>query len=235
LIVLSDRRSLDVLRRLAKHAGTEVMIGAGQVDDAGRLSPIPAEFSDAQRAVVIAEAGWLAVQMAIPVACDPVHTRDRKSRRVWKATTPDTGAAAAVFMAHGLGETIRQQAYGETFRRHGARQEEARELLRGHFLWSEVDEREVLAAASAAGPPNDDPAAAHFEVTWGALRRLVGDEMTSSLPLITALRAGSRDADTYVAGVSWSVVSAHLARPYIALTDPELAARLTEDAGARSG
>ncbi len=105
-------------------------------------------------------------------------------------------------------------------------------MLRAHLPWSESDDAEVAAAASLSA---DDPYAAYFEVAWGALRRLVGDEAASQLPGVAALRRGTRDVDTYVAGVSWNATLVERTRPYIAaLTDPELPGRFTDEAGAAS-
>jgi hypothetical protein len=205
------------------------MISAGQVDAAGHLVPMPAEFSEAQRAVVIAEAGWRAVEMAILVACDPTRGRHRKSRRVWKTTVPEAGAAAAIFMAHGIAEMIKHQLRDDDLSHHSERQEEARRLLRAHLPWSEADDSEVVAAALLAGPPTGDPAAADHAVIWGALRRLVGDENAARLPGFAVVRDNPFDADTYLVTLSWQLLRTQFNRPYLALTDPELVARFTEE------
>lgn len=121
---LEDRFSLAVNRRLGELGGTGTLLAAGGFDHRGELvrrwdlsvvqegldrqgrpvKYLPLEGS--RLAVALAEAGWLATTLVVYLACDPAKGRASKSRRAWKATSPEAGATAAIFMAHGTSEVI---------------------------------------------------------------------------------------------------------------------------------
>jgi hypothetical protein len=248
---LDHRVGLAVHKRLGELGGTGIMLAAGAVDHEGRLIRRHDEVVEAlddkgqvvrhfplqgaQLAVSLAEAGWLATAAAVSVACDPTTGgRARKERRVWKAVTPDAGAAAAIFMAHGLGETISVASPERC-----EHQQRARQLLREHLPWTDDDEAEVAAAVQRAAPPTDSSNEAEYDVIWRALLRLIGEEAArrlpgvSSIPQLPNLRGtlskqhhaagvGEFSPETYTSGLAWRILLGHYKAPFLALSDPEL-------------
>lgn len=188
----------------------------------------------AQLAVGLAEAGWLATVAAVSVASDATGAQARKARRVWKAATPCSGAAAAIFMAHGLAETM--SVAWPPSRDH---QQHARKLLRDHLPWSDDDEAQVAAAAQQAAPGTGAVDEAEYAVIWGALLRLISEAAArqlpgvSSIPELPNLRGtfsrehhaagiGDFSPEAYVCRLAWQVLLRHYKAPFLALSDPDL-------------
>jgi hypothetical protein len=212
---LRNRRSFAVLERLGELSGTGIVL-AGSLGD---LDAMPANLSDAQRAMSVAEAGEHALTLIIETAAS-TGGRGGKARKVWKALTPERGASAAVFLAHGLAATTARLASAPGHHLSVARQEDARALLRRHFPWSNGDEAEVGDAADGIHPASamgiED---ARIQTAFGAVRRIIGED-AARLPGFAAW-SNSDPADQYLAGLGWQICFNHSLRPFLAVTDPD--------------
>lgn len=211
--MLSDRQSTKVLIQLGRYAATGPMIVAGR-------GGMPPDMSDAQRAVIFAEAGWLAMNMAIQTACDPIAGRHRKSRRVWRAMTPESGAGASIFFAHGLAEIARRLSKTPGSTMTSERHAEVRELLSAHLPWSAADENELQRAVAVLDVRTGDGLEeAEAATVLSVLRRIIGDQEARQLPGFVP--ASPFEPSAYVAGLSWRIAGNEWLRPYLALSDPD--------------
>jgi hypothetical protein len=209
---LRSRRSFAVLEHLGG------LTGAGIVA-AGNFDAVPAHMSDAQRATAIAEAGEFALSLVIESAGSP-GGRGRAAKRVWKAVTPENGANASLFLAHGLAETTARLATSPSHHLSAERQEHTRGLLREHFAWSDAAEAEVGDAADRIGPASSTGVEdARIRVAFGAVHRIVGSAAAGLLGF--AEWFGDDGADAYIAGLGWQICFNHSLRPFLAVTDPE--------------
>lgn len=258
---LEDRFSLAVNRRLGELGGTGTLLAAGGFDHRGELvrrwdlsvvqegldgqgrpvKYLPLEGS--RLAVALAEAGWLATTIVVHLACDPAKGRASKSRRAWKATSPEAGAAAAVFMAHGMSEVIsvvrpdRRELH-----------QHSRQALGDHLPWSDDADDEIALIVQIAGEPRYDSKVAEFELFWRTLLRLMPEDQARKLPGITsepvvgnlygipsanAHEAGfvDRSPEAYFSGLAWNIIRGQYRSAYLALADPALldALELEED------
>jgi len=214
---LRNRRGFAALKVLGQQAGTGVLLVAG------REETMPPGLTDAARGMVLAEAGNLALGIGIYAACSPARTHSNE-RRVWRAMTPDAGATAAVFMAHGMAAVTRRLAESAGSELSPDLQDAARGLLHAHFPWGEEDEREIQRTAQGIDPLTlDGLDDAYVGVPLGALRRVVG-EAALELPAI-AQRFGAEMSERYLASLTWQVCWADMTAPWLTLTDPRGAAR----------
>jgi hypothetical protein len=209
---LRNRRSFAVLERLGELCGTGIVL-------AGSLDAMPADLTDAQRAMAVAEAGENALTLVIETAAS-TGDRGGKARKVWKALSPERGAGAAVFLAHGLAATTARLASAPGHHLSVPRQEEARALLRRHFPWSDRDEAEVGDAADGIHPAStvgiED---ARIQIALGTVRRIVGED-AARLPGF-AEWSNSDPTDQYLVGMRWQICFNHSLRPFLAVTDPD--------------
>jgi hypothetical protein len=139
---LRERKSWAVLRRLGKLSGTGVIAAI-------TWDRLPDGTTDAQRATAIAETGEYALTMIIESAGE--FADQDVTRHIWKAVTPDAGAQAAVFVAHGLAATTAKLAAFPDHHLNATAHERARSLLRGSFPWSEAEERAIAELADDDG------------------------------------------------------------------------------------
>lgn len=208
--------SLAVLRLIAREAGTVVMLVAG-------ADEMPEGLSDPERAVAVAEVGHFTLMSAIDVAADP---SGRAARSVWKAMTPDTGAAASIFMAHGMAATTARLAEGPNSDLSTQRQVETRALLRAHLPWPEAAEVEIKRLEQSINPLTlDGIEDAEIGVVVGALSRIIGVERSRELPRCAAWFEGDYSPNRYVAGIAWKVFWNAAIPRYLGFADPEGFAR----------
>lgn len=130
--------------------------------------------------------------------------------------TRETGARAAVFLAHGYAtflSTLTDDAL-ETDRA----QTSARELLARYFPWSEDDDA-FLRSAIALGRA-DDP---RWQLARDAVAIVVGPEQTAALPNFAVLETTAPEALS--ATMKWQICFTYSTRTFLAATDPDALAR----------
>ncbi len=249
---LGDRFSLAVNRRLGELGGTGTLLAAGNFDHRGELArrrdlSVVQEGRDQhgrpvnylplegpRLAVALAEAGWLATTLVVHVACDPEKGRASKSRRAWKATSPDAGATAAIFMAHGMSE-VTSAVHPDRRELH----QYSRQALGDYLPWSGDAADEVAKIAQIAGEPHYDSEVAEFELFWRTLLRLMPEDQARKLPGIAsepllgnlhgvpsadAYKAGvvDRSPEAYFSALAWNIIRGQYRSAYLALADPAL-------------
>jgi hypothetical protein len=223
---LRNRRSFAILQRLGEMTGAGIVLAAN-------FDSVPQQLTDAQRAMAIAEAGESALSFAIETA-GSAGGRGRGAKRIWKAVTPDNGAEASVFLAHGLAATTARLASAPGHHLNPERQEHARALLRDHLPWSDHDHAEVSDAAGGIDPTSASGVEdARIRVALGAIGRIVGP-VAAQLPSFAEWFGGDA-ADGYVASLGWQICFNHSLRSFLAVTDPEGLARWEQASAQRSG
>lgn len=205
---LSNRRGFAVLQQLGKLAGTGLVL-------AGELDHMPEGLTEPQQAMALAEAGDLALTLVVETASGG------KSKKLWKAMTPESGAAAALFLAHGLAATTARIASAPNHHLTAKRQIEARALLRRHLPWSAEDEDEIANHTRTIDPLDASGLdQARIEVAFGAIRRVIAAEIAYTLPGFAPL-ALEDPAERYLSNLSWQNCWNQVLTPWLALTDPE--------------
>lgn len=210
---LRNRRAFAVLQRLGEMAGTGIVL-------AGEFGSMPRGLRPAQRAMALVEAGDHALTMMIETAAS------NRTRRVWKAMTPETGARAVIFLTHGLAATTEAVASAPGTER----QREARELVKASFPWS--DEEERLLQEQVAKIDADSRTGLDESTVWiafHAIRFIVGDEAAGTLPGFASLdrqenlALGLMDTspEALFAHSAWEVCFRHALPPYLHVSDPE--------------
>lgn len=203
---LQNRRGVATLERLGELAGTGIVLAGSE--------QMPDGLSDAQRAIAVAETGEFCVTLALDTACEG------KTKRVYRAMTPDSGAHAAVFLAHGIAATTARLASAPGHHLSSARQEEARALLREHLPWSDDDEREIELIAGDVNPTDlsglDE---ARLATAYGAASRIVGDNAAQRLPGFAPWFGGD-GIEMYAAARAWQICWNHMLTRFLEVTDP---------------
>lgn len=207
---LRERKSWAVLRRLGKLSGTGVIAAI-------TWDRLPDGTTDAQRATAIAETGEYALTMIIESAGE--FADQDVTRHIWKAVTPDAGAQAAVFVAHGLAATTAKLAAFPDHHLNATAHERARSLLRGSFPWSEAEERAIAELAD-----DDGWSEARLALVVAALSGLLGEEAVPQLPGLAAFYADD-EPEQMLATRHWQICWNHAQVPYVRLADPDGFAR----------
>jgi hypothetical protein len=251
-VSLEDRFSLAVHRRLGELGGTGTLLAAGDFDHRGELvrhwdlSVVQEGLDqDGQRvkyrplegaglAVALAEAGWLATNLVVLSACDPGKGRASKSRRALKATSPEAGATAAIFMAHGMSEVI-SAVRPDRRELH----QHSRQVLGDHLPWSDDADDEIAKIAQIAFEPQYDSEVPEYELFWRTLLRLMPEDQARKLPGISsepllgnlygipsadAYKSGVADhsVEAYLSALGWRITCGQYRKAYLALADPAL-------------
>lgn len=209
-----DRVSFAGLELLGEIIGTgPVLIGE---------DPIPGDFSDAQRAMALAEGADQALALIVETAGSPGGSRG-KARRIWRAMTPDTAAASMVFTAHGLAAITARMAGAPGHHLSVAAQNRARELLRSHLPWDERDEQEVSRIVDAIDPDTAEGLEqARLGVAFGACVRVTGEADARALPGFSPWFGDHADPPAqYATGLAWGICWNHSLARWLTLTDPE--------------
>lgn len=206
---LSNRRGFAVLERLGELAGTGIVLADEE--------EMPSGLSDAQRAMALAEVGDFCLALVIDTATNG------KAKRLWKAMSAESGAAAAVFLAHGLAATTARLASAPNHHLSVARQDAARALMRSHLPWTTPDDDEIAGIERSITPEDagglDE---ARVRVAFGAISRVIGEAEAYGLPGLAPLADHSGDpADRYVSGLSWQICWNHVLPRWLAVTDSE--------------
>lgn len=220
-----NRRLVGVLERLHEMAGAT--LGGAPIE--GRMPPDfgdPPGFADAQRAISLADAGQDALTLAIVTAGDPTGDHPKRiTRKVWKAMTPDAGARASIFYTHSLAEVTARQASAPGHHLDPKRQQEARELLRAHYPWSDEEEAVVQEQAGLIDPETlTGVEEARMGLVLHAISMIVGRNEALRLPGLALLGPGA-GLDRYSAQMAWQFCFNRGLPPYLERSDPDGMAR----------
>ena len=209
---LRNRRGYKVLKRLAERVGTDVLMLVG--DEGWSPGSQPTEVMRAQG---VAEAGQLVLGLAIEAAGGTPDGGDRPAKRVWKAMTPDSGADASIFIAHGLAAILGRLASTPGHHLSAERQAEARALMREFYPLAAEDEHAIMDYAQAVQPVEARYHEALWRLAFRAISILVGEEKATQLPGF----AEGDFTDEYAASITWQICWNHALPAYLAVTDPE--------------
>lgn len=210
---LRSRRSFRVLEELGTQARTGVLGVAG--------SGLPRNANRRHRAMALAEAGEHVLALAIETAAAPSGT-GRGAKRVWKAVRPQSGARAAVFIAHGLGEIMARMSSTPGHHLNSKQYTRAREELHQTFPWSEEHGTFVREEANRIDPSTADGYDdALIGIAFHAIQMLVG-ERASELP---GFRGVQDPVDSLAIGLSWQICFKNGLPAYLQIADPEGFAR----------
>jgi hypothetical protein len=138
--------------------------------------------------MALAETGDFVLNLMIETAAAPVDGQAH-TRWIWKAMTPQAGARADVFVAHGLAALT---AAGGEYGLRVAAQHEARELLWATFPWSDEEERLVQEQIMQTESPGLGrwPEEPFVWIAFHAIRFIVGDDAAAALPGIPRFIVG---------------------------------------------
>jgi len=169
--------------------------------------------------MAIAEAGELALSLVIETAASPDGGR-WAAKRVWKAMDANSGAYAAIFIAHGLAATSARLAAAPGHHLSVDRLEDARGLLRETFPWSNDDDRMVREAALQVQPEDASGVdAAHVTIALMALAKILGED-AAKLPGIAGF-FGEDDIAAYQCGLGWQICFNHVLPRFVRLIDAQ--------------
>lgn len=173
---IRNKRAFDVQSRLCDTAGVGFIgFRPGQ--------ETPAGLSDAQHAVVIADAGQLSVQQFVETAA----AKSRTANKIWKASGVDNGVSAALFAAHGQLEHLATLAAGPSPHLDLDALQRARALLRRYFPWGDDDEAEVGFAIALGGQQQSAPEQTRYAVAFGTVSRITSRAEASQLHYLRPL------------------------------------------------
>lgn len=176
---------------------------------------MPEGLTEPQRAMALAEAGDLTLTLVVETASGG------KAKKLWKAMTPESGAAAALFLAHGLAATTARIASAPNHHLTAQHQVEAQALLRRHLPWSAENEDEIAKHTRTIDPLDASGLdQARIEIAFGAIRRVIRAEIAYTLPGFARL-ALQDPAERYLSNLSWQNCWNRVLTPWLALTDPE--------------
>lgn len=173
---IRNRRAFDVQTRMCDTAGVG-FIGFRPGEAA------PEGLSDAEYAVVIADAGQLSVQLFVETAA----RKSRAANKIWKASGVEEGMSAALFAAHGQLEHLSRLAAGPSPHLDFDALQRARALLRRYFPWSEDDDAEVDFAIGLGGLDQSAHQKTRYAVAFGAVSRITGRADAAALPRLRPL------------------------------------------------
>jgi len=206
---LSSRRGFAVLEFLGEFTGTGIVL-------AGELDQMPPGLTDPQRAMALAEVGDFGLALVVDTATGG------KARKLWRAMSAETGAAAAVFLARGLAATTARLASAPNHHLSASLQEEAGALLRSHLPWSTRDDDEIEGITASIDPEDASGLdQARLRVAFGSISRVIGDAEAYGLPGLGPLAAVHDLADLYASNLSWQICWNHILPRWLSLTDPE--------------
>jgi hypothetical protein len=202
-----ERKHWAIIKRLGELSGTGVV---GFDPDQGWPG-----LEEPYRTTAVAEMGAVALGIIIGTAGE---SEDQDvTKRLWKGMTPEAGAKAAVFVAHGLAATTEQLARKPGHHLNAEAHQRARELLRKSFPWSEEEEQAIAEFAD-----DDDWDEARLALVFAALSSIFGEVAVRQLPGMAVL--GGDELDRAAASLQWQICWNWALPPYLKLVDPDVSA-----------